>query len=99
MDNLGQIVNMIQEGNLDDAMKELEKMLNGTEKMLSEMRDGREELGEREYSEITKKAEKLYEDLKDIEKEQRKLSQKTEEKARKVQERMKNVSNPDDLKK
>ena len=98
MDNLSQIENMIQEGNLDDAMKELEKMLNGTEKMLSEMRDGREELGEREYSEITKKAEKLYEDLKDIEKEQRELSKKTEEKAKKVQERMKErLGNPDDF--
>ncbi|MEE2902562.1 MAG: DUF4175 family protein [Myxococcota bacterium] len=98
MDNLSQIENMIQEGNLDDAMNELEKMLNGTEKMLSEMRDGREELGEREYSEITKKAEKMYEDLKDIEKKQRELSQKTEEKAKKVLERMKErLGNPDEF--
>ena len=89
MQNLDQIENMIQEGNLDDAMNELEKMLTGTEKMLSEMRDGRQELGDREYSEVTKKAQELYKDLNQIEKEQRELSRKTDEKAAKALERMK----------
>jgi vacuolar-type H+-ATPase catalytic subunit A/Vma1 len=89
MQDLEQIENMIQEGNLDDAMSQLEKMLTGTEKMLSEMRDGRQELGEREYAEATKKAQELYRELGKIEKEQRELSRKTDQKAAKILERMK----------
>ena len=70
MQNLEQIENMIQDGDLDNAMDELEKMLNGTEEMLSQMRDGRQELGDREYAEVTKKAQQMYKDLDEIEKEQ-----------------------------
>lgn len=87
--DMDQIEKMIQEGNLDEAMQKLEEMLNSSEKMLSEMRDGRQELGDREYAEATKKAKELYRELHKIEKKQRELSRKTSAKADKLLERMK----------
>ncbi len=80
---------MLEEGDLDGAMQALEKMLNDTEKMLSQLQEGREELGSREYSEIAQQAQQLWDDLEQIERDQRDVAQKTEKMSKDILDRMK----------
>lgn len=88
-DGMEMVQKMIEEGDLDGAMTELEKMLAQTEQMLSQLEGGREELEDREYSEITEAAEKLWKDLEQLEKEQRDLANRTEKMSKEMLERMK----------
>lgn len=83
------IQKMIEEGNLDQAMAELDNALQQTEEMMASLQKGRSELGSREYSEVTELAEKIWKDLERVEKEQRDLSSKTEKVSKEVLERMK----------
>lgn len=87
--DMDKVQQMIEEGDLDGAMKQLEKMLTGTERMLSEMQQGRQELGSREYSEVTEKAREMWKDLEALAKEQGQLGQKIDQYAQKMQDKMK----------
>jgi hypothetical protein len=80
---------LIEEGDLDGAMSELDRLLKETEDMMSQMQNGREELGSREYSEIQEQAERMWRDLTALEKEQRDLAKKTERMSKEVLDRMK----------
>jgi uncharacterized protein DUF4175 len=80
---------MIEEGDLEGAMAELDRMLAQTESMMAQLNNGREELGSREYGEIQEQAEKLWKDLETVEKEQRELARQTEKISKEVLERMK----------
>jgi hypothetical protein len=77
----------IADGDLEGAMKALDRMLGQTERMLSQLQEGREELQTREYSEITQRAEKIWKDLKAARERQRDLAERTEAVAKKVEER------------
>ena len=88
-EGMERVQKMIEDGDLDGAMAELERMLADTERMLAQMQEGREELGEREYSEVTEKARELWKDLEKVEEEQRDLARRTESHAQEMLERMK----------
>lgn len=93
--DMDKVQKMIEEGDLDGAMKQLEKMLTGTEKMLAEMQQGREELGSREYSEVTEKAKQMWKDLEALSKDQEQLGQKIDQHAQKMLDKMKDrLGNP-----
>ena len=79
----------IEEGDLDGALRELDRMLNQTERMLSQLQEGREELQTREYSEITQQAEKLWNELSEVQTRQRDLADRTEKVAQSLKERSK----------
>lgn len=83
-----EVEKMIEQGDLDAAMESLDQMLNQTERMLSQLEEGREELGSREYSEITEKAEKLWQDLEALEADQKKLADRTESMSREMMKRV-----------
>lgn len=85
MDDLNQ---MLEQGDLDGAMEALDRMLNQTEKMLSQLQGGREELQSREYSEITETAERLWKNLEEVAEQERKLAKQTEDISKDVLERM-----------
>lgn len=86
--SMDEVQKMLEEGDLDGAMQALERMLGQTEKMMASLKDGRDEMGSREYSEITEQAEKIWKDLEQLEKDQRDLAQRTEGMSKTVQERM-----------
>ena len=86
---MDQVQKMIEEGDLSGAMSSLERMLTQTEQMLSEMRGGREELGSREYSEITEKAQELWQNLEKVENEQSGIGRRAEQYSRQMLEKMK----------
>lgn len=88
-EGLDAVQRQIEEGNLEGAMRDLDRMLNQTERMLSQLQEGREELQTREYSEITKQAEKLWNDLAEVQERQRDLTKRTERISDQVQERSK----------
>ena len=79
---------MLENGDLDAAMDALDRMLEQTERMLSQLQDGRETLQSREYSEIQQRAQKLYEDLQKLEQAQRDVAARTEEMSKRMLERM-----------
>lgn len=85
---LDEMQKQLEEGDLDKAMEALDKMLAQTERMMAELSEGREELGSREYSEITEKAEKLWGDLGEVVKDQEQLANRTEAMSKAVRERM-----------
>ncbi len=87
-EQLDEMQKMLEEGDLDAAMEALDKMLAQTERMMSELEKGREEMGSREYSEITEKAEKLWSDLGDVVKDQEKIADQTEAMSKEVRKRM-----------
>lgn len=89
LEGMDRVQRMIEEGDLDGAMAELEKMLNETERMLAEMQQGREELGSREYSEITEQARELWKNLEEIEADQGALGRKAEQQSRAMLDAMK----------
>lgn len=88
-ESMDEIAKKIEEGDLDGAMAELDRMLGETEKMMAELQSGREELGGREYSEIQERAQKIWDDLQNAEKQERELAQKTEKLSKEVLDRMK----------
>jgi hypothetical protein len=93
---LDRVQRMIEEGDLDGAMAELDRMLKSTEDRLSQMSDGEEELGNREYSETQKALTKAYRELEQIEGEQKSLTKKAEKHAGEMLERMKSrMGKPD----
>lgn len=85
--NLDEVAERIESGDMQAAMEALDRMLGQTERMLSQLQEGRKELQTREYSEITKQAEKLWEDLSDVRERQRDLAKRTDEVADAVRER------------
>ncbi|MFO0723715.1 MAG: DUF4175 family protein [Myxococcota bacterium] len=89
LEQMDQVQRMIEEGDLAGAMSSLERMLTQTEQMLSEMRGGREELGSREYSEITEKAQQLWQNLEKVEAEQSAIGRRTEQFSQQMLEKMK----------
>ena len=87
---------MLEEGDLDAAMESLDKMLESTERMLSQLQEGRDTLQSREYSDIQQRASKMYEDLQKLEQAQRELSQRTEQMSRRMLDKMKErLGDPD----
>jgi len=96
MAEMDKVQKMIEEGDLDGAMKQLEKMLTGTERTLAEMQQGRQELGSREYSEVTEKARQMWKDLEALEGEQGTLGKKIDQYSQKMLDRMKDrLGDPD----
>lgn len=87
-DKLDEMQRMLEQGDLDAAMQALDRMLNQTEKMLSELQGGREELQSREYSEITQTANRLWKNLEEVAEEERELAKKTEQLSKNVLDRM-----------
>ncbi len=85
---LDEMQRMLEEGDLDAAMEALDRMLNQTEKMLSELQGGREELQSREYSEITQTANRLWKNLEEVAEQERELAKKTEQLSKNVLDRM-----------
>lgn len=85
---LDEMQRMLEEGDLDAAMQALDRMLSQTEKMLSELQGGRQELQSREYSEITETANRLWKNLEEVAEEERELAKKTEQISKNVLERM-----------
>ncbi|MEO1337863.1 MAG: hypothetical protein AAFV29_19625, partial [Myxococcota bacterium] len=86
--DMDSIERMLEEGNLEDAMKALDGMLEQTERMLSQLQEGRDTLQSREYSEIQQRAQKMYEDLQKLEQAQRDVTAQTEDMSRRMLERM-----------
>ncbi|MEL6184193.1 MAG: DUF4175 family protein [Myxococcota bacterium] len=86
-EDLQSLEQRIEEGDLEGAMRDLDRMLGQTERMLSQLQEGREELQTREYSEITQRAEKVWNALQDVEERQRDLAERTQDIADEVQER------------
>ncbi len=86
---MDEVQRMLEEGDLESAMQALDKMLSQTEQMLSALQNGRQELGSREYSEITEQAQQLWDNLEQLERDQRDLAQKTEKMSKDVLDRMK----------
>ncbi|MEM9112027.1 MAG: DUF4175 family protein [Myxococcota bacterium] len=85
MDGLSQ---MLEEGNIDDALSQVDRMLQQSERMLAQLQEGRETLGAREYSEIGQRAEEIWQDLEDLTMRQEELSRRTEEVARAARARL-----------
>lgn len=85
--NLDEVAKQIEEGDLDGAMEALDRMLGQTERMLSQLQAGRQELQSREYSEITEKARRLWSSLNDVKRRQKDLAERTEQIADQVRER------------
>ena len=80
---------MLEDGDLDAALDALDNMLQRTERMLSQLQEGRETLQSREYSEIQQRAQQLYDDLQKLEQAQREIAERTEALSRQALERMK----------
>jgi len=85
MDALSQ---MLEEGDLDQAMDRVDQMLQQSERMLAQLQEGRQTLGSREYSEIGQRAEEIWQDLEDLTMRQEELSRRTEEVARAARARL-----------
>lgn len=86
---MDRVQQLIEEGDLEAAMKALDKMLGRTEEMLAELGQGRDEMQSREYSEITEMAQEIWKDLDQLEKDQRDLARRTEMVSKELHERMK----------
>lgn len=86
---LDEMQQKLEEGDLDAAMQALDEMLAQTERMMAQLSEGREELGSREYSEVMERAQKLWDDLGDLEQAQEQVAQQTESMSKEVLERMK----------
>lgn len=86
---MDRVQQMIEEGDLEGAMKALDKMLGNTEQMLAELGEGRDEMQSREYSEITEMAQEIWKDLEQLEKDQRDLARRTEMVSKELHDRMK----------
>jgi hypothetical protein len=86
---MDEVQRMLEEGDLEGAMEALERMLAQTEQMMSQLQEGRQELGSREYSEIAEQAQKLWDELEAVERDQRDLSLKTEKVSKDILDRMK----------
>lgn len=95
MDAMDRIRQMVEEGNLEGAMNELESMLQSTEQMIAELQEGREELGSREYSEISEIAEKLWKELEEVTSDQTELAKRNDQISDALRDRMKDrLGNP-----
>ena len=86
--DMSEVERMLEQGELDKALEALDQMLERTERMLSQLQEGRETLQSREYSEIQQRAQQMYDDLQRLEQAQRELAQRTEQMSRKMLERM-----------
>ena len=87
--NMDAVEQMLEEGNLDQALEALDKMLERTEQMLSQLQEGRETLQSREYSEIQQRAQQVYKELNQLEQAQRDVAAQTEAMSRRMLDRMK----------
>ncbi|MBK8010909.1 MAG: DUF4175 family protein [Deltaproteobacteria bacterium] len=79
----------MEDGDLDGAMAQLDRMLSASEEMIASLQSGRSELSRREYSEITERAQKIWDDLSKLEKSERRVAAATESIAKNVLDRMK----------
>ncbi len=86
--SLDRMQQLLEEGKFDEAMQQVESMLAQTERMLSELRQGRQEIQSREYSEIAQRAEEIWSALEDLEMRQREIARRTEEMDGSLRERM-----------
>ena len=80
---------MLEDGDLDSAMQALDRMLENTERMLSELQQGRQTLQSREYSEIQQQAQRMYDELNRLEQAQRDVAKRTEQLSRRMLDQMK----------
>lgn len=84
------IERMVEEGDLDAAMEQLDRLLGQTERLLAGLQEGRQALGSREYSEIAERAARIYQNLTELERQERRLASQTESLSRRALERMRN---------
>ncbi len=91
-----EVAERLEQGDLDGAMKALDRMLEQTDRMLSQLREGRAELKTREYSEITERAEQLWEQLEAVKDRQKDLARRTETIADEVRKRERERRGDDD---
>ncbi len=89
MEAMDRIQEMVEQGNLDGAMNELESMLKNTESMIAELQEGRDELGNREYSEVTEIAEQLWKELESVSNDQDELTKRNDQVSEALRDRMK----------
>ncbi|MBI4818462.1 MAG: DUF4175 family protein [Deltaproteobacteria bacterium] len=87
---LDEITKKIESGDLDGATADLEKMLQGTEEAITKMQAGRNELGQREYAQVSETAQQLWDELKDVKAEQDVLAEATERISKRAIDRVKN---------
>ena len=69
---------LIEQGKLDEAAAQLQKMAEQTQKMLDGMQEAQDEYGGDEYKELREKMQKFGEELGAIEAEQKELLERTE---------------------
>ena len=86
--DLDEIARMLEEGDLDAAMKQLDRLLGQTERLLAGLQEGRETLASQEYSEIAERAGRIYQNLTELERQERRLATQTESLSRRALERM-----------
>ncbi|MCB9653428.1 MAG: DUF4175 family protein [Deltaproteobacteria bacterium] len=98
MKMMDDVEKMMEDGDLDRAMAQLDRMLSASEEMIASLQSGRSELSRREYSEITERAQKIWDDLSKLESNERRMAAATEAIAKNVLERMKSrLGNADEF--
>jgi len=85
--DLDRMQELLESGDFDGAMDQVERMLGQTEQMLAQLREGRQELQSREYSEIAQRAQEIWQELEDVKMRQQELARRTERIADEVRER------------
>lgn len=70
---------MIEEGKLDEALKALQEMVDGTQKMLEELDKTGEEYGGDEYKELREKMERFQQELEALKQAQDEASKRSEQ--------------------
>jgi len=86
-EDLDRMQALLEAGELDEALEQVDQMLGQTERMIAELREGRKELGSREYSEIAQRAREIWQELEDMKMRQRELARRTEAISKTVRER------------
>lgn len=87
-DNIENIEQMLEEGNLEQALEQLENMSQQLNEMLDEMKKGSENLGESMYSEDMKKLMNFMKDLDQTLEKEKQLNNMTEEQYKEFQKKM-----------
>lgn len=86
---LEEVSKKIESGDLDGALEDLDRMLKSTEEMISKMQAGRNELGEREFAQVSETAQQLWSELGDTKEQQKLLEDATQKLSKHALERMK----------
>lgn len=74
---MADIDRMLAEGDLEGAMAALEKMAQGTQKLLEDMKKGQDELGGEDYAELREKLQEFKENLEEVTAAQEELLQQS----------------------